>query len=146
MRAVDCRLYPSRLLPTSCPSLLPLTTVSYYVCYPDYYSLPTLTVSYYVCYQAVESLFTFPHPSLLSLISLCCPLPNTVTCQAGNTALMVAAYNGNIEILKVLLDSGADIDASNKVHETCFLACNSLTMTSSRDRWHATTGIVCESV
>ncbi len=38
--------------------------------------------------------------------------------KEGWTALMSASYNGHIDMVKVLVAAGLDVNASNKVHVT----------------------------
>ena len=38
--------------------------------------------------------------------------------QYGNTALHIASFNGRENIVRLLLDRGADVDAKDKVSDT----------------------------
>ena len=44
--------------------------------------------------------------------------PNTQKDQFGWTALMVAAYEGKIDAVRILLDSGARIGVKNTINQT----------------------------
>jgi ankyrin repeat protein len=44
-----------------------------------------------------------------------------VHCQEGWTPCIMAAQNGHIEVMKILLESGADVNASSKVPMLAYL-------------------------
>jgi ankyrin repeat protein len=45
---------------------------------------------------------------------------NSMLVQRGRTAIMIAAANGHIECVTVLLNAGADVDAADEVNKECF--------------------------
>ena len=63
-----------------------------------------------------------PPPSMLRLRKVSCPrapppvtAPHSAAQWSGNTALIWAASNGHLEVVKQLLEAGADKDVQNKV-------------------------------